>query len=83
MTGLGGKIFGAVGLGRLGVNSARILHQAFGMRILAWSTSLTQEVATEKAKAVGLPVEDENGEKVFKVVSKEELFKQADFVSIH
>ena len=83
VTGLGGKVFGAVGLGRLGVNSARILHQAFGMRVLAWSTSLTQEVADEKAKAVSLPVEDENGEKVFKVVPKEELFKQADFVAIH
>jgi phosphoglycerate dehydrogenase-like enzyme len=82
-TGLNGKVFGAVGLGRLGVNASRILYQIFGMRIVAWSTSLTQEVADEKAKAAGLPVEDEDGEKVFKVVSKEELFKQADIVSIH
>lgn len=36
-----------------------------------------------KAKAVGLPVEDENGGEVFKVVSKEELYKQVDSVSIH
>jgi phosphoglycerate dehydrogenase-like enzyme len=82
-TGLGGKVFGAVGLGRLGVTAARILYQIFGMRVVAWSTSLTQEVADEKAKAAGLPVEDEDGEKVFKVVSKEELFKQADIVSVH
>ena len=81
--GLSGKVFGAVGLGRLGVNTARILYQTFGMQIVAWSTSLTQEVADEKAKAAGLPVEDENGEKVFRVVSKEELFKLSDVISIH
>ena len=52
------------------------------MRILAWSSSLTQETADEKAKALGLPVEDEDG-KVFKVVSKEELFKEADVLSVH
>ena len=52
------------------------------MRILAWSSSLTQEAADEKAQALGLPVEDEDG-KVFKVVSKEELFKQADVLSVH
>ena len=82
-TGLGDKVFGAVGLGRLGVNTARILYQSFGMRIVAWSASLTQDIADEKAKAAGLPVEDEDGEKVFKVVSKEELLKQADIVSVH
>lgn len=82
-TGLSGKVFGAVGLGRLGVNVARILYLTFGMRIVAWSTSLTQEAADEKAKAAGLPVEDEDGEKVFRVVSKEELFKEADVVSVH
>jgi phosphoglycerate dehydrogenase-like enzyme len=52
------------------------------MRIVAWSSNLTQEAADEKAKAAGLPVES-NGEKTFKVVSKEELFKSADVVSIH
>jgi phosphoglycerate dehydrogenase-like enzyme len=82
-TGLAGKVFGAIGLGRLGVSAARILHQNFGMKVVAWSTSLTQEVADEKAKAAGLPVEGEDGEKTFKVVSKEEVFKQADFASVH
>lgn len=81
--GLGGKVFGAVGFGRLGVTAARVLYQVFGMRIIAWSTSLTQEAADEKAKAAGLPVEDEEGKKVFQVVTKEELFKQADIVSVH
>lgn len=80
--GLSGKVFGTVGLGRLGVAVARIMSFAFGMRIVAWSSNLTQEAADEKAKAAGLPVET-NGEKTFKVVSKEELFKSADVVSIH
>jgi len=82
-TGLTGKIFGTVGLGRLGVNVAKIMHQAFGMRIIAWSSNLTQEGADEKAKSAGLDVAGEDGEKIFKVVSKEELFKTADVVSVH
>ncbi|KAL5315171.1 hypothetical protein ACEPPN_017822 [Leptodophora sp. 'Broadleaf-Isolate-01'] len=81
-TGLSGKTFSTLGLGRLGGNVAKIMYQSFGMRILAWSSSLTQEAADEKAKALGLPVE-EDGEKVFKVVSKEELFKEADVLSVH
>lgn len=80
--GLPGKVFGTVGLGRLGVSVSKIMHLAFGMRIIAWSSNLTQEAADEKATAAGLPVEDENGEKTFKVVSREELFKAADVVSI-
>lgn len=81
-TGLSGKTFSTLGLGRLGGNVAKIMYQSFGMRILAWSSSLTQETADEKAEALGLPVE-EDGEKVFKVVSKEELFKEADVLSVH
>jgi len=81
-TGLSGKNFSTLGLGRLGGNVGKIMYQSFGMRILAWSSSLTQETADEKAKALGLPVEDEDG-KVFKVVSKEELFKEADVLSVH
>ncbi|RWA13921.1 hypothetical protein EKO27_g1194 [Xylaria grammica] len=81
--GLSGKIFGTVGLGRLGVQVARIMHLAFGMRVFAWSTNLTQDVADEKARAAGLPVEDETGAKTFKAVSRDELFSTADVVSIH
>lgn len=81
-TGLSGKTFSTLGLGRLGGHVAKIMYQSFGMRILAWSSSLTQEAADEKAKALGLPVEDEDG-KVFTAVSKEELFKQADVLSVH
>ncbi|KAL2060087.1 hypothetical protein VTL71DRAFT_9909 [Oculimacula yallundae] len=82
-TGLSGKTFCTLGLGKLGGNVAKIMYQSFGMRILAWSESLTQEKADEKAKEQGLPVEDEDGEKVFKAVSKEELFKEADVLSVH
>ncbi|KAK0630209.1 D-isomer specific 2-hydroxyacid dehydrogenase [Bombardia bombarda] len=77
------RTFGTVGLGRLGVAVAKIMHQAFDMRIVAWSPNLTQEAADEKAKAAGFPVENSQGEKTFKVVSKEELFKTSDVVSIH
>lgn len=81
--GLSGKVFGTVGLGRLGAHVARIMNVAFGMKVVAWSSNLTQEAADEKAKSCGLPVEGPDGEKTFKVVSKEELFRTADVVSIH
>jgi lactate dehydrogenase-like 2-hydroxyacid dehydrogenase len=81
-TGLSGKTFGTLGLGRLGTNVAKIMYQSFGMRIIAWSSSLTQEAADKKALDAGLPVE-EDGEKTFLVVGKEDLFKQADIVSVH
>ncbi|KAI1424481.1 D-isomer specific 2-hydroxyacid dehydrogenase [Xylaria sp. FL1777] len=80
---LPGKIFGTVGLGRLGSAVSKIMHLAFGMRIIAWSTNLTQDAADEQARAAGLPVEDETGAKTFKVVSRDELFSTADVVSIH
>lgn len=82
-TGLAGKVYGSVGLGRLGMSVTRILVQGFGMKVICWSSSLTQEAADQKAEEAGLPVEDEDGEKTFKVVSKEELFKTADVVSLH
>lgn len=83
-TGLAGKTLGVVGLGRLGANVAKIMHMAFGMRVIAWSANLTQEGANQKAKETGLPIEDrEIGGKTFTVVSKEELFRTADVVSMH
>ncbi|KAI1473377.1 D-isomer specific 2-hydroxyacid dehydrogenase [Daldinia eschscholtzii] len=81
-TGLAGKVYGSIGLGRLGVSISKIMHVAFGMKIVAWSINLTQEAADEKAKAAGLPVEDENGEKTFKVVSRDELFSTADVATV-
>jgi len=82
-TGLSGKVFATVGLGRLGVAVARIMSLGFGMDVLCWSENLTQERADEQARSAGLPVENEDGEKTFKVVSKEELFTQADVLSVH
>ncbi|KAH8597453.1 D-isomer specific 2-hydroxyacid dehydrogenase [Bisporella sp. PMI_857] len=81
-TGLGGKTFGTLGLGRLGVAVAKIMHQAFGTRVVAWSSSLTQEDADKRAVEAGLPAETD-GEKTFLVVSKEDLFRKSDIVSIH
>jgi phosphoglycerate dehydrogenase-like enzyme len=79
--GTAGKTLGVVGMGRLGKSVARVGLLAFGMRIICWSTNLTQEKADEDAAKVGLPVEVD-GEKTFKVVSKAELFETADVVTI-
>ncbi|KAK3299909.1 D-isomer specific 2-hydroxyacid dehydrogenase [Chaetomium fimeti] len=80
---LRGKVFGVVGLGRLGVAVARIMSVGFGMRVVAWSENLTQERADERAREAGLPVEDAEGRKTFAAVGKEELFRTADVVSMH
>ncbi|KAK1569384.1 D-isomer specific 2-hydroxyacid dehydrogenase [Colletotrichum navitas] len=82
-TGLTAKTLGVVGLGRLGVSTAKIMYLAFGMKIVAWSPNLTQEAADEKAEAEGLPVEGPGGEKTFKVVSRDQLFSTADVLSVH
>jgi lactate dehydrogenase-like 2-hydroxyacid dehydrogenase len=73
---LPGKTIGMVGLGRLGSNFARLCAGALGMRVIAWSPNLTQERAEEVAKAQGLPAGS------VKMVSKKELFAEADFVSL-
>lgn len=82
-TSLSGKTFATLGLGRLGGSVAKIMYESFGMDVICWSNSLTQEAADQKARELGLQAEDEDGEKTFKVVSKEELFRQADVLSIH
>jgi phosphoglycerate dehydrogenase-like enzyme len=64
---LEGHTLGLVGLGRLGSNVARV-GLAFGMKVIAWSQNLT----SERAEQVGATA-----------VSKEELFSQADVVSVH
>jgi phosphoglycerate dehydrogenase-like enzyme len=64
---LGGKILGVLGLGNIGRHVARI-GLAFGMKIIAWSQNMTPEIA-EAAGAT--------------LVSKSELFRQADIVTIH
>ncbi len=64
---LHGKTLGVLGLGNIGSEVARI-GLAFGMEIIAWSQNLT----TERAEACGA-----------RLVSKEELFRSADILTIH
>ena len=64
---LKGKTLGILGLGKVGSEVARIA-QAFGMKVIAWGPTLTQERA-EKAQVVYLPLE--------------EVLRGADVVSVH
>jgi phosphoglycerate dehydrogenase-like enzyme len=65
--GLRGHTLGILGLGRLGVPVAS-LAQAFGMRVIAWSRSLTAERAAEHGVTA---------------VSRDALFGEADILTIH
>jgi phosphoglycerate dehydrogenase-like enzyme len=65
---LKGKTLGVLGLGNIGGQVARI-GLAFGMKIIAWSENMTPEIAEAAAGAA--------------LVSKNELFRQADIVTIH
>jgi phosphoglycerate dehydrogenase-like enzyme len=62
-----GKVLSVLGLGRLGSQVATV-GKAFGMEVIAWSQNLT----AEKATVAGA-----------RLVSKQELFEQADYLSIH
>ena len=64
---LKGKILGLVGLGRVGSQVAKI-GKAFGMEVMAWSENLNLDTCKELAV---LPC------------SKEDLFQNSDFISIH
>ena len=64
---LGGKTLGVLGLGRIGSRVAKI-GRAFDMEVVAWSQNLTPD----RAQAQGA-----------RLVGKEELFRQADFLTIH
>ena len=64
---LDGLTLGILGLGKLGQRSAAV-GKAFGMKTIAWSQNLTDE----RAKAAGTDY-----------VSKDDLFRTADFVTIH
>lgn len=75
---LGGKTLGLLGLGRLGTQAAVTGKLGFGMNVLAWSTSLTQEKADEAAQSRGLAPGS------FQVAAfKEDLFRRADVLSVH
>src|SRR6516164_5445033 len=65
--GLHGKTLGVLGLGNIGSEVARI-GLAFGMEVIAWSQNLT----ADKAQTGGA-----------RPVSKEELFRSADILTIH
>ena len=65
--GLNGKTLGLMGLGRLGSQVATV-GKAFQMNLIAWSQNLTAERAAEYGAAL---------------VSKDELLRQADVLSIH
>jgi phosphoglycerate dehydrogenase-like enzyme len=64
---LKGKILGLVGLGRVGSQVAKI-GKAFGMEVMAWSENLNLDTCKELGV---LPC------------SKEDLFQNSDFISIH
>ena len=64
---LSGQTLGILGLGNLGSKVAQVAA-AFGMKVIAWS----QNLSAEKAVADGAAL-----------VSKDDLLRQSDFVSIH
>jgi phosphoglycerate dehydrogenase-like enzyme len=64
---LAGRTLGLVGLGNIGKRMAHYA-QAFGMNVIAWSQNLTEEAA----QAAGA-----------RRVEKDDLFAQADIVSLH
>ncbi len=64
---LNGKTLGVLGLGNVGAQVARI-GNAFGMKVITWSQNMTPE----RAATVGAVS-----------VSKDELFRQSDFLTIH
>jgi len=64
---LDGHTLGVVGLGKLGTRVAQIA-KAFGMKVIAWSQNLTPE----KCHEAGV-----------QYAGKEDLLRQADFITIH
>jgi phosphoglycerate dehydrogenase-like enzyme len=62
-----GRVLGVLGLGNVGREVARI-GRAFGMKIIAWSQNLTAEAAAAASA---------------ELVTKEELFRRSDIVTVH
>jgi len=65
--GLQGKRLGLLGLGKIGSRMA-LIGKAFGMEVVAWSQNLSAEKAAEGGAAF---------------LSKEELLRTSDIVSVH
>jgi phosphoglycerate dehydrogenase-like enzyme len=64
---MAGRTLGVLGLGNVG-GAVALIGKAFGMKVIAWSQNLTAARAAEASA---------------ELVSKEELFRGADIVSIH
>jgi phosphoglycerate dehydrogenase-like enzyme len=64
---LRGRTLGLLGLGKLG-GALAAYGQAFGMKTIAWSQNLTADAASAKG---------------VERVEKDDLFRRADFISIH
>ncbi len=64
---LEGMTLGILGLGKLGSRTANIA-KAFGMKVIAWSQNLT----AEKCRDAGVDY-----------ATKEDLFRQSDFITVH
>ena len=62
-----GRTLGVIGLGKRGAKVAK-LAQAFGMKVIAWSPNLTPEKCAEAGVSYA---------------SKEELFENADVITVH
>jgi phosphoglycerate dehydrogenase-like enzyme len=62
-----GKTLGILGLGKLGARAAGV-GKAFGMKVIAWSQNLTPE----RCKEIGVEYS-----------SKDDLFRNADVITIH
>jgi phosphoglycerate dehydrogenase-like enzyme len=65
--GLHGKTLGVLGLGKLGARAARVAH-AFDMRVIAWSQNMTDQQAAEHGATR---------------VDRDDLFREADIITIH
>lgn len=64
---LAGSTLGVIGLGRIGSVVAKYGH-VFGMKVIAWSQNMTRETAEQHGA---------------RYVSKEELFRESDVVTVH
>ena len=65
---ISGKTLGIIGYGRIGQQTARIVADGFGMRVLAWSRRMADKPRHPGVRFAETP---------------EEIYRQADFVSLH
>jgi phosphoglycerate dehydrogenase-like enzyme len=77
-TSLAGNTLGILGFGRLGQMVARTAVLGFDMKVIAWSSSLTDADVTTKAEQMGLPAGS-----ISRSQCKEDFFRSADVLSVH